>query len=315
MHHLRPPVKASAAPTIASVDVGTVRQRFNFDWATSDPVEGLDTYWWWARSIRVDPNEIIADDDEGGLWSIPFTTDGADAVTFGTPVRVRETYVPVDGDGVAATAAVTRRRQRVLASALDRPAKPSTPEHPSASMTGPEGQRGSAMDLTDLRARLGLGDDVDDATVLATALEQLPAPTTEAVEDTTVEPDPVAATQVPPVPPATASATELENAALRATVDRLAATEAARAQREAAEAREQVLANAVREGRITPHERTSVWEPFYDANAAAATEQLSKLPAHRVPLDELGHAAGAIDDVESRYAALTAGAPTYGKRG
>jgi hypothetical protein len=79
-----------------SVSIDRVRRAFNYDWAT-DPDNGVaeNTYWWWARDVRVDPDEVIVDDDEGGLWSVPFTTDGADAVTFGEPVRVRETFEPL----------------------------------------------------------------------------------------------------------------------------------------------------------------------------------------------------------------------------
>lgn len=278
-------------PASASIDVGTIRTRFNWEWAM-DADNGVeqDTYWWWARSIRVDPNEVIADDDEGGLWSIPFTTDGADEVTFGTPVRVRETYVPIEGDGVAATAAVTRRRQRVAAAALTRPSKPASPAHPRAS-TGPQGQEEQHMDYTTLRAEHGIAEDVtdDDIAEVLSALaadDEDESTQTETSEDTS-------STETEVEEPAAASATEAENAALRATVDRLAAQEATRAAREAAETRENVLSSAVRAGRITPHERTSVWEPFYDANPAAATEQLSKLPANRHHVAEVGHAGGA----------------------
>jgi hypothetical protein len=141
-----------ATAPIASVDTGTIRQRFNYDWATdSDNGADQDTYWWWARSIRVDPNEVIADDDEGGIWSIPFTTDGTDDVTFGTPVRVAETFIPVQaGEGAAATAVVQRRRQRVAASALERPSKPTRPNQ-AAAESAPANER-NPMDAAVLQA-------------------------------------------------------------------------------------------------------------------------------------------------------------------
>lgn len=276
-----PPIPAP----VASVDVGTIRHRFNFDWAMSDPVDDVDTYWWWARSVRVDPGEVIADDDEGNLWSVPFTTGGEDAVTFGAPVRVRETFVPVgQGDGVTASAVVARRGQRVAASGLDRPAKPQP--HTSASSTI-DGQE--ARMTEEQLARIGLPADATDEQIdvridaLAALEDSAPEP------DAPVVPDPpiTEPTDQPMLDPAVQ---ERELVALRAALTRLSASETDLAARERSATRERVLSAAVASGRITPHERGAVWEPFYDASPAAATERLESLPATRVPLSELGHA-------------------------
>jgi hypothetical protein len=298
-------------PASASIPASTIRHRFDFDWAVSSPLEDVDTYWWWARDVRVDPNEIWADDEQGNLWVVPFTTDGADDITFGTPVRSVEVAVPVEaGAGASATAAVDRRRQRVLSRATAAPTKPTHPEHPRAS-TGPQGQEEQSMpDVTTLRTDHGIRDDVSDEAILAVFGD----PDEEQEEETA----PAAASQVPAPPPAAnspqpqpvAASAELQLAAQQAVIDRLAASEAARAAREAAETRETVLSAAVREGRITPHERASQWEPFYDADPAKATAALAALPPNRHHVVEVGHAGGADTDPEaaafaSRRARLT----------
>jgi hypothetical protein len=114
-----------AAETSVSVD--RIRRAFNFEWATDpDSVEGIDTYWWWARDIRVDPAEVIADDDEGNLWRVPFATDGEEEIDFQEPERVREVYVPVAtdaGERELHRTAIPKPGQRVLATNLGRPAK------------------------------------------------------------------------------------------------------------------------------------------------------------------------------------------------
>jgi hypothetical protein len=53
---------------------------------------GADQFWWWIRSMFVDPNELIVEDeDTGDLYRVPFETKGDD-VTFGEPVAVKVVY-------------------------------------------------------------------------------------------------------------------------------------------------------------------------------------------------------------------------------
>jgi hypothetical protein len=54
----------------ASVQYEDVRRDFYQDFA-----EG-DRYWWWIRAVYVDPPILIVDDDEGGLWSVPYSVAG-----------------------------------------------------------------------------------------------------------------------------------------------------------------------------------------------------------------------------------------------
>jgi hypothetical protein len=67
-----------------------------------------ERYWWWARAVRVDPNVIIADDDEGSLWRVPIQTDADQNITFGEPERVIQTFQPApEAKAVLAAAAQT----------------------------------------------------------------------------------------------------------------------------------------------------------------------------------------------------------------
>lgn len=73
------------------------------DFATEDS----GRYWWWPRAVWTDPNEIIADDDEGGLWRVPFSSSDGQEITFGDPVRVLETFEDAPAQAkVAATMAM-----------------------------------------------------------------------------------------------------------------------------------------------------------------------------------------------------------------
>jgi hypothetical protein len=156
----------------ASVDTATIRERFNFGWAM-DPDNGAeqDTYWWWAISVRVDPAEIIADDDEGNLWSVPFSTDGKDEITFGEPVKVRQEFVPIEASAEGVAAAYRQRtNQKVLASNLERPEK-QAPGTTAASR--PESEE-DTMDPKEIRERLGLAEDATDEECFA-KLDELKA--------------------------------------------------------------------------------------------------------------------------------------------
>jgi Mu-like prophage I protein len=77
-------VTAARAIT-AQVNVDDVRRSYY------DSLESSQM-WWWIRAIQLDPNELIVDDDEGGLYRVPFTIDGEE-VTFGEAAKVKITYV------------------------------------------------------------------------------------------------------------------------------------------------------------------------------------------------------------------------------
>jgi hypothetical protein len=274
-------------PTQASVSVDIVRRRFNYDWAMSEPIDELDTYWWWARDIRVDPAEVIADDDEGGLWRVPFTTDGEDNVTFEQPVRVRETYVDVtEPDAVAASVAV-QDGQRVLASNLGRPKKdrPS----PAASAANQEGSM-TPEQIRLLRERLELTE------------EQLPDDASEEQISAALaaQPEEEAETEEPEAEPAEVEEPVAASDGSTVTVDaeqwqetrRQAEQGAQAAQDRANEQRDRVLDEAVRAGKFAPARRAhwlSLWEKDPDGTRAT----IASLAEGLIPVTERGTAASA----------------------
>jgi len=293
----------------ASVSVDTVWQRFNFDWTTSEPVDGVDTYWWWARDIRVDPAEVIADDDAGNLWRVPYSTDGEDAVAFGEPVRVRETYVDVPQPDAApqpAAASVAPRAragQRVLAAFSERPSKPK-PVNPAASERSSTQEEPTVMDVdtTVLRRRLGLAEDateeqITEALTAETPRPDAPVPAPEGptpTPDPQPVPDPVVPGQAPAVTPtAPAAPTTPTPATVSVSQEvwdeqqnRLEALETERQEREVAAAtarRDGVVSAAVNDGRIAPAERAHYRE-LLDVDEAKVTTQLASLTAGRIPV-------------------------------
>lgn len=314
-----PPVYAMARTATseprASVDVATVVHRFNWEWAMEQTdYPDLDTYWWWARSVRVDPSEVIADDGEGNLWSIPFETDGADQVTFGQPVRVRETFVPVaEGDGAAASAVVGRRRQRVLAAQLDRPDKQQRPTSAAQAADNPEEEASSMTDeqRRALALSLGLPEDSDEDAIHAAATQRAEAntdpegggeggqPAGEANPEGEEGDDPIDAQRDQELAAATARIAELE-------ADRTARVEAENRSR-----RDGLASGWVREGRIAPSERDH-YRSLLDVDEQRTVALASTLSPGRIPVVERGSAASGDDT--ARHSSLQRAAAGLGLR-
>ena len=289
-----PPVAAATSPPVAaSISEDEVRQRFNWEWAM-DPENELDTYWWWAREVRVTNGEVIADDDEGHLFQVPFTeTDGV--ITFGEPEQVRKTYIPMAANAQVACFARPSKPQRPPVAAGSNPVASARPE--------PEGVN---MD-DDVRAFLvAQGFDPETVTedqinaasvfVAAAALNApaTPAATTEpeADDETADEPTADATSDEPAAErvPVAASTPDPITAAKDAAFARLSAEVAElRAERErssteaAAKRRDDQISAALSTGRITPAERET-YRALLDVDEDRAGALLSALPADRVPL-------------------------------
>jgi hypothetical protein len=282
----------------ASVSVDRICQVFNYEWAMSEPIDGLDTYWWWVRDVRVDPDEVIASDGEGGVFRVPYSTDGEHDVTFGEPVEVRETYVDVTGATAAASAAQARHGQRVLATQLAKPDKPAR-DNQAASRPRTEEGAMSGIDIAALRSRTGLSETElpDDATEeqINAALAKEPEVEAEVEETDETAAEAEVPAEAPEAQPAAASDRTV-------TVDRAQWERTQRdAEAGAAARRAQLTAEldaeadaAVKDGRITPASRSG-WraaidpgenpDPTATARAAAEKEVLKGLTAGRVPVD------------------------------
>jgi Mu-like prophage I protein len=290
------PKEGSMTQIDASVATGTIRERFNWDWATSEPVDGIDTYYWWARDVRVDPNEIIADDTEGNTYSVPFETDGKDEVTFGEPVKVREEFVPVNASATSVVAAHRDRKgQRVLASNLDRPEKPDKP----AASAQPEHEEKDEMkiDLDKLRSNLGLPEDATEEQIneaLGKAPEaEVVTPTDEIPEAPEGGPETPAAQEAEPVAASAAAerGVTLDKDAVAQLKAEAADGRQAREVQLSAE-RDKLLSDAVQAGKFPPSAKASYRKQLDQGGEVEASTRkfIEELPDNTVPVKEVGEA-------------------------
>lgn len=72
----------------AAVNVEDLRREFYDNYL---PTLDLDP-WTWVRSIYVDPDELVVDDDNGSLFRIGYSIKD-DVITFGAPEEVKMTFV------------------------------------------------------------------------------------------------------------------------------------------------------------------------------------------------------------------------------
>jgi len=295
-----PAALAADGRAALSISEDEIRQRFNFDWAMDEENGAAeDTYWWWCREVRVSEGEVIADDDEGHLWMVPFT-DADGVTTFGEPGEVRKTYIPV----AASVAQVA---------CFARPSKPQRPPVAAgttpAAITRPD-QGVNTMDDDVREFLVARGIDPEKATdvqINAASVLMAEQPAAE------VEPPPEAA---PPeiAPPAAevveapetervpVAAAKPDAASLTMAVDR---TQWEQTQATLAEYRKDrrdtergkldgEIATALSKGRITPASREA-WRASIDpgdspdaatrARAEAQLAALHSLPEGLVPLE------------------------------
>lgn len=98
----------------ASVSYEAVRRSFYEDFAVDD------RYWWWVHATFIDPPSVIAEDDSGGCWYVPFETSG-DSVEWGDPVEVKVQYASKETGKVVASAGMKTETEpaRMYASAQE----------------------------------------------------------------------------------------------------------------------------------------------------------------------------------------------------
>jgi 2'-5' RNA ligase len=277
---------------------------------------------------------IVLDEADRSFWRVPVTVDG-DTVEFGDRQRVMPDFVDYDEELVAAsTTFATREESRPTladATVLDNPPpadvqpdprpvqEPTPPAGPppadepdqtppaeggvSTSGAEPdephetEGDRPVSTLSTDVRSRLGLTDEDDDAAVIA-ALDAL-----KSRADTPPEPTPE---QV-----AASAAKDAENEELRKEVTVLAsqmqqvtAELAAAKAKEAAIVKASVLDEAQKQGKFTPAEREQ-WSKDYDEAPSAITRTLNRIaPGTAVPVLAAGYTGTGdepVDGLDAEY--------------
>jgi hypothetical protein len=163
---------------------------------------GSDYHWWWIRGMRLDPNELVVDDNDGHLFRVPFMVDG-DGVGFREPVPVVVDYKDVPAEVAAGiyTEALLGGRQEQGEVVL----------FASRAESRPESNEGGQMDRKKLCSSLGLPEDATDGDIreklasggliLASAPgeEEAPPPEEEQdpdPDDTESDPDPEAEPEV-----------------------------------------------------------------------------------------------------------------------
>jgi hypothetical protein len=151
----------------ASLDVEAVRKAAYEEVLTTESGRGM----WWVRAMCLNPTELIVDGNDGEIYRLPFTVGEDDAVAFGDLSQVKIVYqdVPKSADekksvAYAAASGLIAARGEVAASFKSR-----AESRPDAS-----DQKGGSVDLSKLRAKLGLPDTATDEEILAAAEGAVP---------------------------------------------------------------------------------------------------------------------------------------------
>lgn len=315
----------------ASVNLDTVRQQF-YAPPNATLREALGgSNWCWIREVYSD--FVVVDDDDGHLFRVPWTEDPdrPGEVVFGMPSPVRVDYVDVPAP-VAAAAGQPESdalragalRAAIAAHAVahpkpdgDPPADPPATQPqaeptraptdvPAAEPDNPPNQEDD-MSLSAIRARLGLADDADEATVLA-ALDSRLQPTqpddgtnTDSTDDgdEPVDDEPDAAqTRTPELVAAGKTRTALPPGVVAIEASMLAelktkAEAGARAEaRQRTEDRDRYIDAAIQAGKFAPA-RKDHWTRAYDADPDGTRQTIDGLAEGLVvPVAAKGHAGG-----------------------
>ncbi len=280
--------------------------------------------------VEIDEEAVVViDDTDRSLHRIPVQVGDA-GVVFGSPTPVRMAYVSTE-EPVAASRTVfaSREESRPSATVLDTPGPPDTPDWrppaepaptppppteeepqtppgtggvfvppPSSDAESDEQvhtdpKEGGVSTLsTDVRSRLGLPEDADDAAVLA-ALDGLKQ---QAQTSTEPNPEQVAAAA------AQAKANDDLQAEVKVMASQLAqvtAELAATKAEKAATVKASVLDDAQKQGKFAPAAREQ-WSKDYDDAPAAVTRILASIaPGTAVPVAAAGYTGTGDEPVES----------------
>jgi len=145
----------AAAVVNAQVNVDNVLRAYREN-------KSQDQFWWWVRSMMIDPNELIVEDEDNGeLYRVPYEVKGEE-VSFSDPIAVKIQYVDKpkpkedkQAASIAAAAAIGGWRSA----------------HPQAKQLANFTSREesmtvkTALDPVALRNALGLEDDATDEQV------------------------------------------------------------------------------------------------------------------------------------------------------
>ncbi|MEV5211343.1 phage protease [Micromonospora sp. NPDC053740] len=280
----------------------------------------------WITEVHLDPLQlIVVDDDSGQRWRVPVDVTGDDTFTFGEPVQVLVRYVDkpeqvaasVGQPIVYASRAESRPGQQPTASTPTEPAEPTAepvepapaeplanPELPAAEpepTTEPKEDPVSTM--SDVRSRLGLPDDADEAAVSAAVLAAIGGQPTEHTTDATpeavtepetpAEPTPVAASTSPALPDGVVTIDREALAELR----RNATLGATAHERQRVADRDATIAAAMNDGKFAPA-RKDHWVKAWEADPEGTKATLSALESGLIPMAAAGTAGPGEPEVD-----------------
>jgi hypothetical protein len=279
-----PPASLSSlAATLASTNAEDVRRSFYDTVATQDN----EQYWWWIRALLLDPNELIVDDDEGGLYRIPFNM-GDNEVTFSDPIPVKIQYV--DQPATAASFAGA-----VIASVYSdsKSSRPDTRSKPSVAQS----KVTANINLDRLRKRLNLPDDATEAEINSELEKESPDPTPAEPPAMPAEgvTEPPSGTSAPEATPANPSTTASRGDTVTVDRDTFAKMQSDAAmgrqayERQQTSDRDSYLAAAVQEGKFAPA-RVEHWRAAWDADPEGVKATIELLSPGLIPVGQLGTA-------------------------
>lgn len=292
-----------SGPVSLEADVDKVIDTFYADFCTDE------RYWWWARAVRMDPNVIIADDDEGSLWEVAITTDGNQNVTFDDPKRVLQTFQPAPEAAAALSAAAQTapKEGRTLKAfaARSQTAPEGRKEHPEGGVGAPgnnSDMKLSEDQIASLRKRLDLAEDADESQIAAALEAQPETPETPEAPEGPDAPDETPDEENPETPDENPDEDETPEDSPTVPVDKTALAELqANAElgrqareKQVADHRETVLKAALKDGKITPASKKA-WESKLKAAPEATEAELAALPDGLVPVEEIGHGGSSTD--------------------
>ncbi|MEU8334813.1 2'-5' RNA ligase family protein [Micromonospora tulbaghiae] len=284
-----------------------VADRIKTAWNATAPVQ---QYIVQVRASDV----IVMDDTDRATYRVPVRLDG-DVVVFGERQPVALDYVPAETVAASVAVYASREESRPDTEPVEPPTPPGLPPAPepdaepaatpealatdggspvppaaepdNAPSTEPKGEDHVSTLSTDVRSRLGLPTDADDAAVLA-ALADL-----QSKADTTAE-------QV--------AASTADRDEMKTEIARLSGELATIKASAAADAKKTLFDQAVRDGKLKPADRDG-WEARYDKAPEVISEILASIaPNTAVPVAASGYTgdaeAAGPDALDVEYARL-----------
>jgi hypothetical protein len=297
-----------------------------------------DGWSMWIEEMQLEPLQLIVMDDDKAVRSrIPIVVgdgDGTDAVSFGDPVPVVVRYDDVAASVAAASAprpgntiryasrtesrpplTPAQRMAEVAAAAARQKTSPTAVAAGASSTT--EGA-GMSTDPAKLREGLGLAPDSSDEDLKAALLAAsgasastntpttAPAPTTSTAPESTPAAEPVAAATQK-----VAGTMLVDASAWDASQERIKRLEA-EATRRAHDERDQVIAEAVKDGKFAPA-RTEHWRGLWDKAPDQTREVIAGLQKNVIPVDSLGFADDTDASIDDEFGHLFG--PVSNKKG